>query len=316
MPAEVHIVEVSPRDGLQNESTPVSTAVKVELVLAAAAAGLRRIEVTSFVNPKAVAQMADAEAVLAGVRDRLPSPAPELSAVALNARGIDRAIAAGVDAVTFVMLATEEFNRRNQGCSREESMRTWRETAKRLRDHGIHSTFMLGASFGCPFSGEVAPSDVLGLVRTALEADPDEIALADTIGCGVPPQVTELFGGIRELTGGEVPMRVHLHNTRNSGYANAFAAVAAGVTALDASIGGIGGCPFAPAATGNIATEDLAWMLQRARIDDSVSVAELIQAARVLVDNGVGTSALIGRAAPFPEDAPFPEELSGQGNRT
>jgi hydroxymethylglutaryl-CoA lyase len=248
----VHIVEVSPRDGLQNESTPVSTAVKVDLVLRAAAAGLGGIEVTSFVNPKAVPQMADAEAVLARVRDRLPAPAPapELSAVALNARGADRAIAAGVDAVTFVMLATEEFNRRNQGCSREESMRTWREPARRLRDHGIGSTFMLGASFGWPFTGEVAPRDVLGLVRAALEADPDEIALADTISCGVPPQVTDLFGGIRELTGGEVPMRVHLHNTRNSGYANAFAAVAAGVTALDASIGGIGGCPFAPAATG------------------------------------------------------------------
>jgi hydroxymethylglutaryl-CoA lyase len=306
----VHIVEVSPRDGLQNESTPVSTAVKVDLVLRAAAAGLGRIEVTSFVNPKAVPQMADAEAVLAGVRDRLPAPAPELSAVALNARGVDRAIAAGVDAVTFVMLATEEFNRRNQGCSREESMRTWREAARRLRDHGIRSTFMLGASFGCPFTGEVAPRDVLGLVRAALEADPDEIALADTIGCGVPPQVTDLFGGVRGLTGGEVPMRVHLHNTRNSGYANAFAAVAAGVTALDASIGGIGGCPFAPAATGNIATEDLSWMLQRARIDDSVSVTGVIEAAHLLVDNGVGTSALLGRAAPFPE------ELSRQGNRT
>lgn len=300
----VHIVEVSPRDGLQNESTPVSTAVKVELVLRAASAGLTRIEVTSFVNPKAVPQMADAEAVLAKVRDRLPSDAAELSAVALNARGVDRAIAAGVDAVTFVMLATEEFNQRNQGCSREESMRTWQGTARRLRDHGIRSTFMLGASFGCPFTGEVAPGKVLDLARAALDAAPDEIALADTIGCGVPPQVTDLFGGVRELAGGAVPMRVHLHNTRNSGYANAFAAVAAGVTALDASIGGIGGCPFAPNATGNIATEDLAWMLGRSRLDDSVSVTGAIGAARLLADSGVGTSALLGRAAPFPGELP------------
>ncbi len=296
----VHIVEVSPRDGLQNVSTRVDTETKIELVLRAAAAGLSRIEVTSFVNPKAVPQMADAEVVLAGVRTRLRSPAPELSAVALNDRGVDRAVAAGVDAVTFVMLATDEFNRRNQGCGRKESMQTWRKTAKRLRDHGIRSTFMLGASFGCPFSGEVAPSAVLGLVRAAVDAGPDEIALADTIGCAVPPQVSDLFGGVSELTGGKLPMRAHLHNTRNSGYANAFAAIAVGVTALDASVGGIGGCPFAPEATGNIATEDLAWMLSRSRADRSVSVPDVIDAARQLGRAGIDIPSLVGRAPLFP----------------
>lgn len=214
--------------------------------------------------------MADDEAVLAGVRDRLPSPAPEFSRVALNAHGVDRAVTAGVNAVTFVMLATEGFNRHNQGCSHEESMWTWHESAKRLRDHGIRSAFMLGASFGCPFTGEVVPGDVPDLVCAALEADADEIALADMIGCGVPPQVADLFGGVRELADREIPMRVHLHNIRNNGCANAFAAVAVGARAPDASIGGIGGCPFAPRAKGSIASKDLAWMFERARIDTSV----------------------------------------------
>lgn len=299
MPA-VQIVEVSPRDGLQNESRHVATDTKIELVLRAAAAGLERIEVASFVHPKLVPQMADAEAVITGVRNRLPSRPPELSAVVLNDRGVDRAIAAGVDAVTFVMLATDEFNRRNQGCGCQTSMRTWHGLAKRLRDNGIRSTFMLGAAFGCPFTDEVAPADVLDLVSASLEAEPDEIALADTIGCAVPPQVSELFDGVSHLTGGSPPMRAHFHNTRNSGYANAFAAIAAGVTALDASIGGIGGCPFAPTATGNIATEDLAWMLRRTRLDYTVSIPDAIAAAGLLVQAGIETSSLVGRAPSFP----------------
>jgi hydroxymethylglutaryl-CoA lyase len=226
----VEIVEVSARDGIQNLSQVLSTKVKVEMIRRAAEAGLTRIEATSFVNPRRVPQMADAESVVEAVRGRWPHV--QLSGLVLNARGAQRAVAIGLDEVTFVVLATEAFNLRNQGTSRAASMQQWAEVAATCQAAGIRTCFMVGAAFGCPFEGAVATSQVTDLVSQALASAPDEVALADTIGSAVPPEVSILFKQIAAMT--DLPMRAHLHNTRNSGYANAFAAVASGVRSLDA----------------------------------------------------------------------------------
>jgi len=262
LPDSVEIVEVSPRDGLQNEARPVGTADKLHLIQALAAAGAKRIEATSFVHPTRVPQMADAEAVMAGLpRD----PGIIVSGLALNRRGAERAIAAGCDEITYAVVASETFGQRNQGQTTEQGLAVWAEVAALARAAGRRATVVIVTAFGCPFEGLVDPARVEGIAAHALQADPDEIALADTIGVGTPGQVTELFGRLRAAVSasktGRARLRAHFHNTRNTGYANAYAALLAGVTVLDSSAGGIGGCPFAPRATGNIATEDLLFML-------------------------------------------------------
>ena len=292
----LEIVEVSPRDGIQNLPEVLATEVKVELIRRALQTQVKRIEVTSFVHPARVPQMADAEAVVAAVRD-LAGDA-RLSGLVLNRRGAERAIASGLDEITFVVLASETFNQRNQGASRAASMQAWSEIAALCQLAGVRTTFMIGAAFGCPFEGEVKASEVLRLLTQGLQAAPDEIALADTIGCAVPGQVSELFSLIAHQT--DVPTRVHLHNTRNTGYANAFAAIAAGVTALDASLGGLGGCPFAPAATGNIATEDLAWMLGRSEMAALGALPAMIEAVDWMKSLGLPIDSLLPKAGSFP----------------
>jgi len=274
----IEIVEVGPRDGLQNEKAWVPTAAKVEMVERALAAGCRRIEVTSFVNPKRVPQMADAEAVLAALPRR---EGIGLIGLVLNARGVERALGAGCTEINFVVVASDTFNRRNQGVGTEETLALWSTVAAMARSAGVPATLTIGASFGCPFEGEVPAERVLDVAARALESGPAEIAFADTIGCGVPSQVTRILSDARKLAP-EVKLRCHFHNTRNTGLANALAALEAGVDALDASLGGIGGCPFAPAATGNVATEDLAYMLQRMGIETGLDLDRLVDAARWL----------------------------------
>jgi hydroxymethylglutaryl-CoA lyase len=292
----VEIVEVGPRDGLQNESALVSTAAKIAYIEALVDAGVRRVEATSFVHPKRVPQMADAEQVMAGVpRDRGVS----YIGLVVNERGLDRALAAGVDEVNAVVVASETFSERNQGMSIADGVRSFATISTRGRAGGLKVTATIGASFGCPFEGEVPVSRVASLARQCAEAGADEIALADTIGVGVPADVTALVDAVRAVT--DLPLRFHFHNTRNTGYAKALTAVSLGAAALDSSAGGIGGCPFAPAATGNIATEDLAYALRRTGVHSGLDLDRLVAAAAFIGAELGGTlPALLGRAGDFP----------------
>jgi hydroxymethylglutaryl-CoA lyase len=300
MTGPIEIVEVSPRDGLQNEATALATEDKVSLVERALAAGLRRVEVTSFVNPARVPRMADAEAVLAALRGR---PGLRRIGLVLNRRGLDRAVAAGVDEVNFVIVASDTFNRRNQGVATEETMQVWRAVAADARAAGLGVSAVLAAAFGCPFEGEVPVRRVADLVRAIAESGPDEIALADTIGVASPADVIARFSAAAEAAPG-IRLRGHFHNTRNTGLANAYAAIGCGVTVLDASLGGIGGCPFAPAATGNIPTEDLAYMLSRMGRLGDVDLPALVDSALWLQERlGHPVPGMLGRAGLFPKSA-------------
>ncbi|MFB9358357.1 hydroxymethylglutaryl-CoA lyase [Actinoplanes nipponensis] len=270
----VSIVEVSPRDGLQNEAVPVPTADKLALIDTLVSSGLRRIEATSFVNPRRVPQLADAEEVAA----RLPRGRVSWIGLVLNERGLDRAIAAGMDEVNVVVVATDTFSRRNQGVDTAGGIAAWHRIAERARAAGLRTTVSVAAAFGCPFEGEVTTDRVREVIASCATARPDELALADTIGVGVPAQVRALAAAAAAEAPG-VPLRWHFHNTRNTGYANALtAADLAGdhPVALDSSAGGIGGCPFAPNATGNIATEDLLYLLGRSGYETGVDVAGLL----------------------------------------
>jgi hydroxymethylglutaryl-CoA lyase len=295
----VSIVEVSPRDGLPNEAVPVHTDDKLALIETLVAGGLRRIEATSFVNPKRVPQLADAEAVAA----RLPRGQVSWIGLVLNDRGLDRAIAAGLDEVNVVVVATDTFSERNQGVGTAEGIVAWQRIAARAKAAGLRTTVTVAAAFGCPFSGEVPVDRVREVVAACLQAQPDELALADTIGVGVPAQVRAL-AGVAAAEAPGVPLRWHFHNTRNTGYANAItAADLAGdaPVALDSSVGGIGGCPFAPDATGNIATEDLVYLLGRSGYDTGVDVAPLLPlAARLSGLLGHEVPGQLARAGMFP----------------
>jgi hydroxymethylglutaryl-CoA lyase len=297
LPKSVQIIEVGPRDGLQNESTVLSTATKVEFINRAIAAGIRRIEVASFVNPKRVPQMADAEAVVAALPRR--SDVSYIGLV-LNRRGFERAQAAGCNEISMAVVASDTFSKRNQGASMSEAVAAWRDIAAAAHAAGILPQVTLSAAFGCPFEGDVPVERVIDLARQVADGQPIEIAIADTIGAGVPSQVNELVTRLRaELPG--MPLRCHFHNTRNTGLANAYAAVAAGVGALDASIGGIGGCPFAPAATGNIPTEDLLYMLTRMGIATGVELDPLLATSRWLQEQlGRNVPGMLVKAGSFP----------------
>jgi hydroxymethylglutaryl-CoA lyase len=292
----VTIVEVGPRDGLQNEHVILSASDKVELIRRSVDAGIRRIEAVSFVNPKRVPQMADAEAVMAAV-----PRGGDVSYIGLvlNRRGLDRALATGVDEVNVVVPATDTFCARNQGCSTGEMLDAWDDIAA-ATTAGVRKSVTISVAFGCPFEGETPPERVAWTAGRAYEAGADEIAIGDTIGVGVPTQVRDLTRQVREAAPG-VPLRFHFHNTRNTGYANALAAVDEGVEVLDASTGGFGGCPFAPAATGNIATEDLIYGLLRSGVETEVSMEAVTATADWLGERlGKRPEALLGRAGPFP----------------
>jgi hydroxymethylglutaryl-CoA lyase len=299
MAQAIQVVEVSPRDGLQTESALVGTADKVRLIEQAVAMGARRIEVTSFVNPKRVPQMADAEAVLAALPRR---SGVSYIGLVLNRRGFDRAAAAGVHEANYVLVASDTFSLKNNGAPTFDTLPGWAEVAAAASAAGIATSVTIGAAFGCPFEGEVPVERVVDLARRAADYGPDEIALADTIGVASPSDVIERFAAVRAAVPG-VRLRAHFHNTRNTGIANAYAAVTAGVTVLDSSLGGIGGCPFAPAATGNIPTEDLLYMLERMKIPTGLDLGRAIEAAKWL-EGVIGrpNPGLVGRAGIFPRN--------------
>ena len=271
----VTICDVGPRDGLQNQPKTLPPEVRAELVNRLAEAGLRRIEAVSFVNPKLVPQMAGAEEVVERLERR---DGVVYAGLALNERGYDRLAAGGLDEVHFAFAATETFNRRNQNASVEESVTAAERIAERAAADGIRATATIGVAFGCPFEGSVDPGQVAALAERLAPAV-DEVVFADTVGVAVPSQVRDVIGRARL---GETTVGAHLHHTRNTGYANALAALEAGATVLDASVGGIGGCPFAPRATGNIGTEDLVYLLDGEGIDTGIDLEALIGVAEWL----------------------------------
>ena len=293
----ITLVEVGPRDGLQSEPEILTTDSKVLFIERAIDAGIRRLEVASFVHPKRVPQMADAEALI----ERLPNH-DDVSYIGLimNERGLDRALETKIDEIGMVIVSTDTYNRKNQGVDTDESVRVWGEIARRTQQNGLRANIMISSAFGCPYEGEVKVERIVELAKRVIEADPAELGIADSIGVAVPTQVTELLGRIGEVIG-DLPLRCHFHNTRNTGLANAQAAVESGVTYLDASIGGIGGCPFAPAATGNIPTDDLLYMLDRSGVETSVSLEKIIEVSRWLEQElGRDVPALLPKAGIFP----------------
>jgi hydroxymethylglutaryl-CoA lyase len=293
----VDIIEVSPRDGLQNESQTVSTENKLRLIERAVNAGIRRLEIASFVNPKRVPQMADAEEVVANVRR---TEDVTYIGLVMNRRGAERAIQTTIDQLGAITLCSDTFARKNQGQTARETLDVASEIIRFARAEGRTATVMISSAFGCPFEGEIAEADVIEFAKRLAEAEPCEIALADTIGVGDPWRVGSLFDKIRDAVPG-MPLRGHFHNTRNTGIANAYAAIQAGVTSIDASIGGLGGCPFAPAATGNIATEDLVYMLDRGGIESGVNLSALMDTCAWMNDVvGRQLPAMVSRAGGFP----------------
>jgi hydroxymethylglutaryl-CoA lyase len=279
----IQIVEVGPRDGLQNEPDIVSTADKLEMIGRMIDAGARRLEVASFVHPQRVPQMADAEAVIAGLPDRKDVSYIGLT---LNKRGVLRALATkeagrrGVDEIGCVIVATDTFGQKNQGQTVAEGIAEASEMIRFARENGLIAQVTISAAFGCPFEGDVPAQRIVDIAKAVLEAGPSEIALADTIGVGVPAQVADLYGRLNEFVPAEIPLRAHFHNTRGTGIANAWAAIQAGVSVLDASLGGLGGCPFAPKATGNIATEELIYLAERSGLSHGMDLNAAIAANR------------------------------------
>ena len=294
----IEIVEVGPRDGLQNEKSILEVDQKLDFIRRLQAAGAKRMEVVSFVNPNRVPQMAGAEEIMAA----LPAGSG-LSRIGLvlNMRGWDRAVATGCDEANVVVCASDSFGIRNQGADVAEQIAAMHAIAARQKAEGgppISVTF--STAFGCPFDGEVPQDRVVSLAREAAEAKVDEIALADTIGVADPWMVRDRVEAVKQVIG-DIPLRLHFHDTRNTGLANAFAGVEAGVDILDASCGGLGGCPFAPAATGNIGTEDLVYMLERAGFETGYDISALIETAKWmsgLLDKPIAAS--VSRAGVFP----------------
>jgi len=298
----VEIVEVAPRDGLQSEDVVLSTEAKVELIMRAVGAGVRRLEAVSFVNPKRVPQMADAEAVMAALPSR---DDVTFIGLVLNRRGFQRAVEAGILEINVVAVATDTFATRNQGVTSEETLVTFEDVAAAALDAGVRPTMTLTASFGCPYEGEVPVARVVEMARRAAAGGAAEIALADSIGVAAPVDVTRRFAAVRAALDGDghhgLPLRGHFHNTRNTGLANAWAAYEAGAVALDASLGGIGGCPFAPNATGNIPTEDLAYLLARSGVATGLDLVRLTDAVVWLeVALGKSVPGLLAKAGLFP----------------
>jgi hydroxymethylglutaryl-CoA lyase len=296
----IEIVEVGPRDGLQNESVHLSTAQKIEFVRRALDYGIRRIEVASFVNPKLVPQMADAQAVVAGLPQR--DDAMYIGLV-LNKRGALRAIESGLPELGAVCAASDGFAQRNQGMSSAESLNVCCDVVRLAREAGRRAQITISTAFGCPFDGEVDPAHVVAMARTAAAAGPVEVAIADTIGVAAPRAVTDLVSRVREAIR-PLPVRVHFHNTRNTGLANVWTAVEAGARTVDAALGGLGGCPFAPRATGNVPTEDVVYMLERSGIATGLQLEALIESASWLTAAmGRTLPGMLSRAGMFPTTA-------------
>ena len=294
----IEFMEVGPRDGLQNEKTIISTQDKLELIARAIDAGARRIEVTSFVNPRRVPQMADAAEVCAGLPE---ADGVIYTGLVLNAKGGERAIATGrIHELGAVCVASDRFAIANQGQTSMESVEAAKGLVAMAKQAGLRGQATIGAAFGCPFEGEIAEDHVVAMARALAEADPVEITLADTIGVADPAHVSRLVTAVGEAIG-PIPVRVHFHNTRGTGVANVWAAVEAGARVVDAALGGLGGCPFAPGAAGNVASEDVVYMLHRAGVETGMDLEKLVAANAWL--SGVMDRTLpsmVARAPAFP----------------
>jgi hydroxymethylglutaryl-CoA lyase len=303
MTQTVQIVEVGPRDGLQNESAILSTDRKVKMIGDLANAGLSRIETVSFAHPDRVPQMADAEAIMASLPQR-----EDVSYVGLilNWRGWQRATETSVDEINMNVSASNTFNLKNQASDTDETIEVLGRVVQDASGSGIPVTGTIATSWGCPFEGEVSLDRLLLVAESVAATGVSEIAIADTIGVADPWSVAERVSHVQQVVG-DIPLRAHFHNTRNTGIANAYAAIQAGVSTLDSSVGGLGGCPFAPNATGNIATDDLVYMLDRAGLSTGVDLESVIEVSR-----GLGTlldhplEAMLPRAGGFPDNAPDP----------
>ncbi len=298
MTERVQIVEVGPRDGLQNESVILSTDQKIDMITRLADAGLTRIETVSFAHPDKVPQMADAEAVMAGLPQR-----DDVSYIGLilNWRGWRRASDTPVDEINMNVSVSNTFNQRNQGSDTEDTINVLGQVVRDASAAGLPVTATIATSWGCPFEGEMPIDRLLFVADAVSQTRVSEIALADTIGVADPWSVTERVRAVQQVVGG-IPLRAHFHNTRNTGMANAYAAVQAGVTTLDSSVGGLGGCPFAPQATGNIPTDDLVYMLDRAGIATGVSLKDVIAVSNHMASLiGVPLEAMLPKAGMFPE---------------
>ncbi|UAL11178.1 hydroxymethylglutaryl-CoA lyase [Caulobacter segnis] len=299
----IQIVEVGPRDGLQNEKAILSVDEKLDLIRKLETAGARRTEVVSFVNPNRVPQMAGAEEIM----DALGSdngPADRVHSrigLVLNMRGWERCVSTGCDEANVVVCASDGFGVANQGATVSQQLDTLAAIAERQSiDGGPPITATISVAFGCPFDGEVSEDQVVAIAREAAALGVPEIAIADTIGVADPWVVTKRIEAVRAAAP-DARLRMHFHDTRNTGLANAYASVQAGVDVLDASVGGLGGCPFAPAATGNIGTEDLVYMLERAGFETGYDLAALIEIGREISDRlGKAPASSLARAGGFP----------------
>lgn len=294
----VQIVEVGPRDGLQNESVILSTNHKIDMITRLADAGLTRIETVSFAHPDKVPQMADAEAVMSGLPAR-----DDVSYIGLilNWRGWRRAIETSINEINMNVSASNTFNQRNQGANTDETINVLGQVVSDAAAMDLPVTATIATAWGCPFEGEVPLDRVVFVADAVAQLGVSEIALGDTIGVADPWSVTERIEAVKEVANG-IPLRVHFHNTRNTGMANAYAAVRSGVTTVDASVGGLGGCPFAPDATGNIPTDDLVYMLDRAGVTTGVSLEAIIAVSEFMGPLiGKPLEALLPRAGSFPK---------------
>jgi isopropylmalate/homocitrate/citramalate synthase len=290
----VQLREVGPRDGLQNEQQVLPVETRLELIHRLAGSGLRRIEAASFVNPERVPQMAGAEEVAAGLDS---GDGVLYTGLALNERGYNRLRETGLGEVSFALAATETFSQRNAGSSVEDALAAGERIVSRAREDGIRSSVTISVAFGCPFEGPVDPDRVMALAERVGAAGPDELVLADTIGVATPTQARQLLERVAAFG---TPLGGHFHNTRNTGFANAYAATEAGVSLLDASVGGLGGCPFAPKATGNVATEDLVYLLEGEGIETGVDLDALIEVSQWLEELlGRQLEGYVYRAGPF-----------------
>ena len=298
--SKVSICEVGPRDGLQSEPELLSTEVKKEFITRSVSAGIKNIEVTSFVHPKKVPQMADAEELVASLPEH-----DDVSYIGLimNQRGFQRAKDCGIKEVGMVIVSTDTYNMKNQGVVTQQSIDNWLEISAEAKASGIRTNVLIACSFGCPYEGEVDPEHIALIAEKVLEGSPDIIGLADSVGVAVPNQIKRTFSLVKELAP-NLPLRTHLHNTRNTGLANAAAAIDAGVTIIDSSTGGIGGCPFAPKATGNIPTDDLLYMLNRSGIETGVDLNLVVENSEWLETKlGRAVPAMVPKAGIFPENA-------------
>ena len=288
------IREVGPRDGLQNEEQALLPETRAELVGRLAAAGLKRIEAASFVNPERVPQMAGAEEVVSALDRR---DGVVYSGLALNERGYDRLLETRLDEVSFAVAATDSFSQRNAGASVEAALDDAERIVQRANGDGLRASVTISVAFGCPFEGTVDPQRVVAIAERLAATTADEIVLADTIGVARPTQVQHLVEPVAELG---KPVGGHFHNTRNTGYANAYAALLSGVSMLDSSVGGLGGCPFAPKATGNVATEDLVYLLEGEGVETGVDLEALIGISQWLEELlGRRLEGYVYRAGPF-----------------